>query len=270
MRWADRARKVQCHAVVNEDPTAKLISSLRAEIEQLKTMTRTESDALPQVVDQLNENERLVVELETDWSDKVQCTQEFITEKVVELEGLGVIHAANPTGISAPKQPHLVNLSPDPALSECLLYIIGTESVTSIGRESTSTITLQGEGVNQQHAQFSEQGTRLTPHDESSKIYVNGKEVPVGGVELKHGDRLIFGKAHVFRYSSGMATQTLADSFREEMATSMIEGDNPGDNEIDFDWEQAQRELLNGAGIDMAKEMECKLLTVAEEVSHKI
>lgn len=23
LRWADRARKVQCHAVVNEDPTAK-------------------------------------------------------------------------------------------------------------------------------------------------------------------------------------------------------------------------------------------------------
>ena len=62
-------------------------------------MTRTESDALPQVVDQLNENERLVVELETDWNDKVQCTQEFITEKVVELEGLGVIHAANPTAL---------------------------------------------------------------------------------------------------------------------------------------------------------------------------
>ena len=38
LRWADRARKVQCHAVVNEDPTAKLISSLRAEINQLKKM----------------------------------------------------------------------------------------------------------------------------------------------------------------------------------------------------------------------------------------
>ena len=46
-------------------------------------------DSLPQVVDQLNENERLVVELETDWQDKVQCSKEFITEKVVELEGLG-------------------------------------------------------------------------------------------------------------------------------------------------------------------------------------
>ena len=44
---------------------------------------------------------------------------------------------------------------------------------------------------------------------------------------------------------------------------SMIDGDN---DEISFDWDQAQKELLDEAGIDMAKEMECKLLTMAEEV----
>ena len=210
LRWADRARKVQCHAVVNEDPTAKLISSLRSEIEQLKKMMDEPKveDSLPQVVDQLNENERLVVELETDWNDKVQCTKEFITEKVVELEGLGVLHAANPTGISAPKQPHLVNLSPDPALSECLLYIIGTESDTVIGSDDSSTIKLMGEGVNEVHAKFTQTGSKLIPSDDQCKIYVNGKEVPTEGIDLKHGDRLIFGKAHVFRYSSGTG-QTL-------------------------------------------------------------
>ena len=61
---------------------------------------------------------------------------------------------------------------------------------------------------------------------------------------------------HTYAYTS-------ADSFREDMA-SMIDGET---DEIDFDWDQAQKELLNGAGIDMAKEMECKLLTVAEEVN---
>ena len=55
-----------------------------------------------------------------------------------------------------------------------------------------------------------------------------------------------------------------ADSFREDMA-SMIDGDSGAD--VTFDWDQAQRELLDEAGIDMAKEMEAKLLTVAEEVN---
>ena len=58
-------------------------------------------------------------------------------------------------------------------------------------------------GLNEVHAKFTNSGSKLIPNDESSKIYVNGKEIPVEGVDLKHGDRLIFGKAHVFRYSSG-------------------------------------------------------------------
>lgn len=157
-----------------------------------------------QVEDQLNENQRLVDELVTDWSEKVQESKKFITEKVVELEGLGVLTANNPTGISAPKQPHLVNLSPDPLLSECLLYIISLDGDTKVGHSEDSSIKLEGEGVNEVHAKFTGGGNMLIPTDEDCKIYVNGKEVAVEGIELKHGDRIIFGKAHVFRYSSGI------------------------------------------------------------------
>ena len=49
---------------------------------------------------------------------------------------------------------------------------------------------------------------------------------------------------------------------------SMIDGDT--DAEVTFDWDQAQKELLVEAGIDMAKEMESKLLAVAEDVSIEI
>ena len=37
-RYADRAKRIKNHAVVNEDPNAKLVSDLRAEVEQLKNM----------------------------------------------------------------------------------------------------------------------------------------------------------------------------------------------------------------------------------------
>lgn len=45
----------------------------------------------------------------------------------------------------------------------------------------------------------------------------------------------------------------------------MIDGETSA--EVNFDWDQAQKELLIEAGIDMAKEMESKLLAVAEEVN---
>ena len=101
---------------------------------------------------------------------------------------------------SVPKKPHLVNLSPDPLLSECLLYVIG-ESETKVGRSPTAGIMLEGEGVLEEHAQFT--GTKIHSCHPEAQLYVNGKTVPEGGIELKHGDRLIFGKTHVFRFSTG-------------------------------------------------------------------
>ena len=36
-RYADRAKRIVNHAVVNEDPNAKVIRELREEVEQLRT-----------------------------------------------------------------------------------------------------------------------------------------------------------------------------------------------------------------------------------------
>ena len=40
LRYADRAKQIINHAVVNEDPNAKIIRELRAEVEALKEMLK--------------------------------------------------------------------------------------------------------------------------------------------------------------------------------------------------------------------------------------
>ena len=201
LRWADRARKVQCHAVVNENPTTRLISALRAEIAQLKALTEeTKGHNSAEVEDMLTENQRLVGELEQDWDEKVDESKKIIEEKVIELESLGVISGRS-AGLCVPKKPHLVNLSPDPLLSECLLYVIGIDGVTKVGCAESNDIKLEGEGVLEDHATFS--GTKIAPSSPLAQLFVNGKLAPESGIELKHGDRIIFGKTHVFRFSSG-------------------------------------------------------------------
>jgi len=42
-RYADRAKQIVCKAVVNEDPNAKLIRELKAEVERLRELLRLES-----------------------------------------------------------------------------------------------------------------------------------------------------------------------------------------------------------------------------------
>jgi len=43
-RYADRAKQIVCKAVVNEDPNARLIRELKAEVERLRDLLRLESN----------------------------------------------------------------------------------------------------------------------------------------------------------------------------------------------------------------------------------
>jgi len=47
-RYADRAKQIVCKAVVNEDPNARLIHDLKAEVERLRELLRLEGFDLSQ------------------------------------------------------------------------------------------------------------------------------------------------------------------------------------------------------------------------------
>ena len=42
LRYADRAKRIVCHAVVNEDPNGRIIRELRSELEFLKEQLKVE------------------------------------------------------------------------------------------------------------------------------------------------------------------------------------------------------------------------------------
>ncbi|KAF7638016.1 Kinesin motor domain-containing protein, partial [Meloidogyne graminicola] len=70
LRFADRAKRIQTNAIVNEDPNAKIIRELREEVEKLKkinltTKTKQEEaiqEAMAQIVEQHNKEKELALE----------------------------------------------------------------------------------------------------------------------------------------------------------------------------------------------------------------
>ena len=62
-----------------------------------------------EVNDMLNENQRLVGELEQNWDEKVDQSKKIIEEKVVELEALGVT-AGKSAGLRPELYSHQTNL----------------------------------------------------------------------------------------------------------------------------------------------------------------
>lgn len=107
LRYADRAKNIVNHAVVNEDPNARIIRELREEVEKLRVqLTQAEvtlnikhqksafslfmcihvwpccslnlqSLKAPELKDRLEESEKLIQEMTISWEEKLRKTEEI-------------------------------------------------------------------------------------------------------------------------------------------------------------------------------------------------
>uniref|UniRef100_A0A665U2Y3 Kinesin family member 1C n=1 Tax=Echeneis naucrates TaxID=173247 RepID=A0A665U2Y3_ECHNA len=243
LRYADRAKQIRCNAVINEDPNAKLIRELKAEVERLRNLLF--SQGLQELLDNaINNNngsggvadvspsplqlalkaangiapengsappEKIIAELNETWEEKLRKTESIRLEREALLAEMGVSikEDGGTLGVFSPKgTPHLVNLNEDPLMSE---FVVTLEPL--VGAET----------------------------------YVNGKQI-TEAVVLKQGNRIVMGKNHVFRFNH-------PEQARLERERS-ITADQQAEPE---DWNYAQRELLEKQGIDIKLEMEKRL-----------
>ncbi|TRY72954.1 hypothetical protein DNTS_010251 [Danionella cerebrum] len=78
LRYADRAKSIVNHAVVNEDPNARIIRELREEVEKLRDqLTQAESMKAPELKERLEESEKLIQEMTVTWEEKLRKTEEI-------------------------------------------------------------------------------------------------------------------------------------------------------------------------------------------------
>ncbi|XP_022665709.1 kinesin-like protein unc-104 isoform X3 [Varroa destructor] len=286
LRYADRAKQIVCKAVVNEDANAKMIRELKEEIAKLKGLLVAEgihiddmnnvvaqgspkqrrrlmSGATEDKIEQLQENEKLIAELNETWEEKLRKTEDIKRQREAVLAEMGVAlkDDGDTLGVFSPKKtPHLVNLNEDPLMSECLLYYI-KDGLTRVGRPDANVsqdIKLTGTEIQNEHCTFeNHEGVVTLVPCAGATAFVNGKELlPGDQAELRSGMRVILGKYHVFRFQH-------PEQARE------CRGRSPTDEQTGepaaVDWTFAQRELLEKQGIDLKLEMEKKLVAIEEQ-----
>jgi kinesin family member 13 len=231
LRYADRAKKIQNKAVVNESEHEKMVRMLKDENADLKKMiedlnrkiiggvgTIEEDDkrAFLDLKEQYEANSKVMEEMQKTFKEKVE------EAKIKEKESIG--------GKVDIRFPHMVVLNEDPQLSHKLKYSLKDLPIY-VGRKHgnpTPQITLSGIGIKVNHAIFkSDQFTkkiylRANELDAKEYIFVNGKKLnSVEGQALKNKDRITFGTNTILLY----------------METSN------GNDIYDIDWEFAQIEL---------------------------
>src|SRR6202000_1552139 len=119
--------------------------------QQMVTITQSDGTvkkvSKAEIAEQLNQSEKLYKDLNQTWEEKMLMTKQIHKEREAALEELGISIEKGFIGVSTPKKmPHLVNLSDDPLLAECLVYNIkpGTTTVGSIDSGYNAEIRLYG------------------------------------------------------------------------------------------------------------------------------
>uniref|UniRef100_A0A1I7XVD8 Kinesin motor domain-containing protein n=1 Tax=Heterorhabditis bacteriophora TaxID=37862 RepID=A0A1I7XVD8_HETBA len=259
LRYADRAKKIINHAVVNEDPNARVIRELREEVEVLRmqiNQTLKEQTETVELRERLAESERLVAQMNKSWEERLKETDTLNKERQRDLADIGI--SIESSGIKVEKDRfYLVNLNADPSLNELLVYYINSSAIignldeietsldsglgTSIdelaekkdGSERTS-IVLKGLGVMKRHARLSivEEAGRQRLYIEvlslDGRVCVNGRQIKEKTL-LRHGNRLLVGMNHFFRENE-MNQSVMEDSvlFDYDDAWHEVNGDGSG------------------------------------------
>eukprot|EP00066_Takifugu_rubripes_P014742 XP_011604008.1 PREDICTED: kinesin-like protein KIF13A isoform X1 [Takifugu rubripes] len=249
LRYADRAKRIVNHAVVNEDPNARIIRELREEVEKLKVqLSQAESMKAPELKEKLHESEKLIQEMTVTWEEKLRKTEEIATERQKQLESMGI--SLETSGIKVKDDKcFLVNLNADPALNELLVYYL--KEHTRVGADTSQDIQLFGIGIQPEHCvlELCQDGdVTLTPVG-ISRTCVNGTMID-SLVHLWHGDRILWGNNHFFRINlpNRKRRDRLKELERASPRESFIEADvetaSEASSEQDYSYEFAQMEVM--------------------------
>uniref|UniRef100_A0A8C9XRK2 Kinesin family member 13A n=1 Tax=Sander lucioperca TaxID=283035 RepID=A0A8C9XRK2_SANLU len=249
LRYADRAKRIVNHAVVNEDPNARIIRELREEVEKLKVqLSQAESLKAPELKEKLHESEKLIQEMTVTWEEKLRKTEEIATERQKQLESMGI--SLETSGIKVGEDKcFLVNLNADPALNELLVYYL--KEHTRVGADTSQDIQLFGIGIQPEHCVL-----ELCPDSDVTLMPIGNARTCVNGtmidslVHLWHGDRILWGNNHFFRINlpKRKRRDRLKELERASPRESFIEADvetaSEASSEQDYSYEFAQMEVI--------------------------
>ncbi|NXC12786.1 KI13B protein, partial [Corythaeola cristata] len=239
LRYADRAKNIVNHAVVNEDPNARIIRELREEVEKLREqLTKAEAMKSPELKERLEESEKLIQEMTVTWEEKLRKTEE-----------IAQVCCFLPPPIPIFYENRFVSFS----IANILINFL--QEHTLIGSDNSQDIQLCGMGILPEHCiiDITPEGQVMLTPQKNTRTFVNGSAV-VCPIQLHHGDRILWGNNHFFRLNLPKKKKK-GDHEDEERDNSMkcsnsveqldIDGDNSSEvsSEINFSYEYAQMEV---------------------------
>lgn len=220
LRYADSAKKITNHAVVNEDPNAKMIRGLREELDMLRAQVggggggvvgSAEHDEMQA---KLRETEELMKSMNMSWEEKLKESEAVLAanKKLLEDHGARLEGGEHSLSLKSTK-PHLVSI---PTGYETSINIYSLNAgITRVGmadyEDEPQDICLAGEGMEEEQCMLELEERMneslgaleevVTLHPIGEHCYVN-EECIDDSVELNHGAIVQFGEDNLLRFNN--------------------------------------------------------------------
>ncbi|XP_062862875.1 kinesin-like protein KIF28 [Trichomycterus rosablanca] len=231
LRYAERAKRIQNKAVVNEGPTERLVKELKAENAKL-LLRLNKLDQEGRQADQetkdlrrlLTHNELQIRAIQTLWEQHLQeALQDWESQYTTITQERRMMQMF----------PYMLNINEDVQLSGVIkLFLQEGDWDVGLANGSSKSICIRGLGIQDRHAIFSNHQRQVTVTPVSgSKITVNGATI-THTTELRHLDRLILGSNSTFLFMG----------FPSERA---------GEDWSQYDYDYFQSEVAAAEGIDL-------------------
>ena len=260
LRYADQAKKIKCHAKINESPKDKMIRELKEENEKLKKeLLLKQGKSIPREDEDAREEQMRIMLMNKELQEEIEQIREQLRlaqDKANEVQKEGNIEkfdseeekkrlresVRRTITVTAEKRDlehaHLININEDPFLSGKIFHDIDKLGRVTVGKrpieegEAAPVIVLASVDIDYNHAcvEKKDQDYYLyLNEDKSGGVYRNGVGVEER-VKLQHLDRIIFGTAAVFLFKNP-----------KQMMRSMFELDV---KEEEIDYEFCQMEMI--------------------------
>ncbi|XP_034043886.1 kinesin-like protein KIF28P [Thalassophryne amazonica] len=199
LRYAERAKRIQNRAVVNESPTERLVKELKAEnarllqkLSRISQEGRRANDETKELRQLLTHNELQIRAIQTLWEQHLQealkdWEQQYAS--ITQERRMMQMH------------PYILNINEDAQLSGVVkLFIQEGEWYIGLSDSSPRSIPMKGLGIQERHAVFKNEYRQvtLTPLA-GSRVIINGTTV-YQTTELQHLDRLILGSSCTYLF----------------------------------------------------------------------
>ncbi|XP_021574398.1 kinesin-like protein KIF28P [Carlito syrichta] len=219
LRYAERAKKIRNKAVVN---TWTLMRESRAENSKLLLRCGNYRMA-EQSAFLLAEHELGTQANQVTWAHLLEQAQ-----KEWEQQYSAIAQERQMTKTF----PHLLNINEDPQLTGVLKYFIQAGSCDA-GQAASNAIIIQGLGISDKHASFTNSDGKVTvvPHSKC-KVVVNGVPITTR-TRLQHLDRIFFGSNSAYLYMGFPAERGSEDLSR-----------------FDYEFFQMERAAAEGVSVD--------------------